>query len=110
VVTNALTQSVRERLGELAVMQALGFQQRTVLLLVLAEAFTLFAAGAIVGLMLANIGFAFEIAGARTVYDVLPPHTLVMAAFHAVLCASIAAMLPCWELSKLRVSDALRRI
>jgi putative ABC transport system permease protein len=110
MVANALMQSVRERLGELAVMQALGFSLRTVLVLVLAEALALFAAGAMVGLILANVAVAYEIAGIRSVFDSLPSHTLAMAVVYVVLCASIAAAIPCWELSQLRVSDALRRL
>jgi putative ABC transport system permease protein len=110
IVANALTQSVRERLGEMAVMQALGFQERTILLLVFAEVFALFGAGAAVGLILATLGFAFEIAGTRSTSAILPLHTIGWAVFYVAVCASIAALLPGWELSKLRVADALRRL
>jgi hypothetical protein len=110
IVANALTQSVRERLGEMAVMQALGFQERTILLLVLAEAFALFAAGAVVGLVLANGAFTFEIGGVRSNSALLPVHTVLVSAAYVAMCTLIAALLPCWELSKLRVADALRRL
>ncbi len=110
IVANALTQSVRERLGEMAVMQALGFQERTILLLVLAEVLALFGAGAVVGLILANLGFVFEIARSRSNAMILPLHTIGWAAFYVAACALIAALLPGWELSRLRVADALRRL
>jgi putative ABC transport system permease protein len=110
IVANALMQSVRERLGEMAVMQALGFQERTLLLLVFAEVFMLFGVGAGVGLLLANVGFAFEVAGARTSAAILPLHTIGWAVFYVAICASITALLPSWELSRLRVADALRRL
>jgi putative ABC transport system permease protein len=110
IVANAMTQSVRERLGEMAVMQALGFQERTILILVYVEAIALFATGAVVGLILANVGFALEVAGTRSNSAVLPAHTVLSAAAYVVVCASIAALLPWWELSRLRVSDALRRL
>lgn len=110
IVANAITQSVRERLGEMAVMQALGFAGRTILLLVFAEVAALFGAGAVVGLILANVGFAVEIAGARPGSALLPLHTIAWAAFYVALFAAIAALLPGWELSRLRVADALRRL
>lgn len=110
IVANALMQSVRERLGEMAVMQALGFQERTILLLVFAEVFALFGVGAAVGLILANVGFALEIAGTRSVSALLPWHTIGWALFYVAICALIAVLLPGWELSRLRVADALRRL
>jgi len=111
IVANALMQSVRERTGEMAVMQALGFQERSILLLVLMEALALFGLGAVVGLVMANLGFTFEIAGTlRRSGTLLPAHTVLLAIGYVVLFASVAALLPCWEVSKLRVSDALRRL
>lgn len=110
IVTNALTQSVRERLGEMAVMEALGFQRATILSLVIAEAFLLFAAGALLGLALASVGFHFRVAGLRSDSMVLPAYTALTAVACAVACASISALLPWWELAKLSVADALRRL
>jgi putative ABC transport system permease protein len=110
IVANALMQSVRERTGEMAVMRALGFPERTILLLVLAEALAVFAAGALVGLVAANVGFTLGIAGTLRRATVLPAHTISLAIAYVVLFASIAAVLPCWEVSKLRVADALRRL
>ncbi len=110
IVTNALTQSVRERLGEMAVMEALGFQRGTILSLVVAEALVLFAAGALLGLALASVGFHFQVAGLRSDLGALPWYTVLTAIACAVVCALISALLPGWELSKLRVADALRRL
>jgi putative ABC transport system permease protein len=110
IVANALMQSVRERLGEMAVMQALGFQERTILLLVFLEVLALFGVGAAVGLILASAGFALEIAESRTKSAILPLHTIGWAVFYVTACALIAALLPGWELSRLRVADALRRL
>jgi putative ABC transport system permease protein len=110
IVANALMQSVRERTGEMAVMQALGFQRRTILMLVLAEALAVFGGGAIVGLVAANIGFALGIAGTLNRSALLPSHTVLLAIAYVALFAFIAAVLPCWEVSRLRVADALRRL
>lgn len=51
---NTMMQSVRERVPELAVLKTLGYPDRTVLLLVLAEAFLLCGAAALAGLALAG--------------------------------------------------------
>jgi putative ABC transport system permease protein len=110
IVANALTQSVRERLGEMAVMQALGFQERTILLLVFVEVFVLFGTGAVLGLILANVAFAFETAGAKASSTILPLHTIGWTAFYVTLFALLATLLPGWELSRMRVADALRRL
>jgi putative ABC transport system permease protein len=110
IVANALMQSVRERFGEMAVMQALGFQERTILLLVFAEVFVLFGTGAAFGLILANVGFAFEIAGSKASSTILPWHTIGWTVFYVTLFALLAALLPGWELSRMRVADALRRL
>jgi ABC-type lipoprotein release transport system permease subunit len=40
----------------------------------------------------------------------LPAHTVLLAVAYVLVFAFVAAVLPCWEVSKLRVSDALRRL
>jgi putative ABC transport system permease protein len=49
-----MSQAVRERIPELAVLKCLGFTDRTVLGLVLAESFLLCFIGALFGLLLAS--------------------------------------------------------
>lgn len=51
---NAMMQAVRERIPELAVLKTIGFSNRLVLLLVLAEAIVIMLLGGIGGLMLAR--------------------------------------------------------
>lgn len=110
ILTNALVQSVRERIGEMAVMQALGFQRATILSLILAEALLLFAAGALLGLVLSNVGFTYEIAGMRSNSDVLPMHTVITAMACVAACAFLSVLAPWRELSRCAVADALRRL
>ena len=68
---NTMAQAVRERIPELAVLKTLGFSNRVVLLLVLAESVLLVLIGGVVGMLLAQgvvggvkakIGAAFPIA------------------------------------------------
>lgn len=110
IVANALAQSVRERLGEMALLHALGFQGRTVLLLVLAESVALLAIGALAGLALAGGAFALHIVNGPTNSWLLPAHTFLFGGLFVLGSAFIAAVLPCWELSRLPVADALRRM
>jgi putative ABC transport system permease protein len=52
---NTMAQAVRERIPELAVLKTVGFSNRSVLALVLAEAAVLLLIGAVVGLLLAGV-------------------------------------------------------
>jgi hypothetical protein len=110
VVANALSQSVRDRIGELALMQAFGFQRRTIFFLTFSEGLILFAIGAALGLLLATVGFASNLVTAPSGTSLLPPHTVVVASLCVLACALIAFVPACWELSRLRVADALRRL
>lgn len=51
----SMSQAVRERVPELAVLKVLGFTDRKVMALVLAEAFALCFIGALLGMLLANV-------------------------------------------------------
>jgi len=51
----SMSQSIRERIPELAVLKVLGFRDRTVMLLVLAEAFLLCFLGALTGMLSATL-------------------------------------------------------
>lgn len=51
----SMSQAVRERIPELAVLKVLGFTDRSVMLIVLAEAFLLCTLGAGLGMLLANV-------------------------------------------------------
>src|SRR6202049_4500587 len=55
VTGNTMAISVRERVGELAVLKAIGFSDRTVLFFVLAEAVIISAVGGLLGLTLAYL-------------------------------------------------------
>ncbi len=51
----SMSQAVRERIPELAILKVLGFRDRTVMLLVLAEAFLLCFIGALTGMLSASL-------------------------------------------------------
>lgn len=99
-----MNQSVRERVPEFGVLKCLGFTDRTVLGLVLAEALALCALGAAMGLAL-----AFAVAG------LLPPEfpvrigarVFVAAGVTTVLLAAIVGLPPAWRAMHLKIVDAL---
>lgn len=55
---NAMTQAVRERIAEMAVLKTIGFTDRCVLSLILSESVLLLLLGSIVGLVLAAVAIA----------------------------------------------------
>ena len=100
-----MSQAVRERIPELAVLKCLGFTDRTVLGLVLAESFALCLLGALAGMFLATIipplAFPPEIP-VRTTAQVW------MFVGGVVLLLAVAVGLPpAWRAMRLKIVDAL---
>ena len=99
-----MNQSVRERVPEFGVLKCLGFTDRSVLGLVLAESLVLCLSGAALG-----IGAAY------TVTALLPPdyparidaRVLVIAAASALLLAAVVGLPPAWRAMQLKIVDAL---
>jgi putative ABC transport system permease protein len=100
-----MMQSIRERTPELAVLKTVGFSNRTIFLLVLAEALVVCVAGALFGLALANIVFPYA---SRIVPGLSMPWTVVViGAAAAVLVALISSALPAMRAARLQVVAAL---
>ena len=112
VTGNTMAISVRERTSELAVLKAIGFTDRSVLFLVLAESIVIALVGGILGLFLA--------AGAIPVLGValtglLPPLilskiTLALGLVFALLVGAVSGLLPGIGAMRMRVVNALRRV
>lgn len=100
-----MMQSIRERTPELAVLKTVGFSDRTLFLLVLAEALIVCVAGALFGLALANVVFPFA---SRFVPGLSMPWIVVAIGLGvAVLVALISAALPAVRAARLSVVNAL---
>jgi putative ABC transport system permease protein len=99
-----MSQAVRERIPELAVLKCLGFTDRTVLGLVLAESFLLCFIGALFGLLLAS-----------TVTGLLPPEypikadarVWLFALVTTVFLALVVGLPPALRAMHLKIVDAL---
>ncbi|HLF13112.1 MAG TPA: FtsX-like permease family protein [Gammaproteobacteria bacterium] len=100
-----MMQSIRERMPELAILKTVGFSDRLVMGLIIAEAvvFCLFAAG--VGLGIA----AFVLPMARQFIGIAGVPLVVVAAglVFALMLALIGSSIPAWRGLKLQVADAL---
>jgi putative ABC transport system permease protein len=112
VTGNTMAISVRERVGELAVLKAIGFTDRSVLFFVLAEALTIALVGGLLGLGLAAL--AVPALGAA-LNGLLP--TLILSkpilAFGlglAILVGGVSGLLPGIGAMRMRVVNALRRV
>lgn len=111
VTGNTMAIAVRERTRELAVLKAVGFSDRFVLALVIAETIVVAAVGGGIGLGLAKL---FTLGGDPTggflPFFYLPPDVIVIGLALALVVGLMAGFLPAVSAGKLRVVDALRRV
>ncbi|MGZ5487599.1 MAG: ABC transporter permease [Candidatus Aminicenantales bacterium] len=111
VTGNTMAIAVRERSGELAVLKTVGFSDRRVLGLILAEAVLIAGQGGFIGLALAKLVIP-RLSRALPMLGVLYVSPLTFAAGFVVAIAvgAAAGLLPAIGAMRLRVVDALRRI
>jgi putative ABC transport system permease protein len=111
VTANAMAQSVRERVREIAVMRTLGFSNGSVVALVLAEGLLLTILGGALGLWLGDL-LARSIGVSLQQFLPLmfvPPDAFVVGAALAIGLGALSCALPCVEVSRLEIVDQLRR-
>jgi putative ABC transport system permease protein len=111
VTGNTMAIAVRERTSELAVLKAIGYSDRFVLLLILMESVVIAVVGGGLGLLLAK---GFSLLGDPT-HGLLPifylPLTALLVGLAAALAVGVASgLLPALGAMRLRVVDALRRV
>lgn len=111
VTGNTMSQSVRERTGEIGVLKALGFTNGQVLGLVLAESSVLAIAGGAVGLGLAWLFTrGGDPTGGLLPLFFLPGRDVAIGAVIAVVLGLVTGLFPAWQAMRLRVADSLRRM
>ncbi len=112
VTGNTMAISVRERTSELAVFKAIGFSDRTVLFLVLAESLLIAFLGGVLGLLLALM--AIPVLGTALSgmlpQLVLAPSVLVSGMAAALAVGLAAGLLPGLGAMRLQIVNALRRV
>ena len=117
ILGNTIAMGVRERTHEYGVLRALGFMPAHIATLVLAESVVVGAIGGAVGLAIAypfvNRGVGLwleENMGSFFPFFQILPATAIAAMTLALVLAGTAAALPAYRASRLRVTDALRRV
>jgi len=109
VTGNTMAISVRERTNELAVLKAIGYSDRFVLGLVLAESVIIAALGGGLGLLAGRAITTRDLTnGIILMY--LPASAAVAGVFVAVGTGFLAGILPALSARRLGVVDALRRV
>lgn len=100
-----MAQSIRERRGELAILKAVGFSDRAIFSLIAVESIAVWAASAVLGLLLATIAFPFA---ARMVPGISMPWVVVAIGLAiAVVIALASALVPALRAARLTVATAL---
>jgi putative ABC transport system permease protein len=111
VTGNTMAIAVRERTAELAVLKAVGYSDRFILLFVLFESLLIALIGGALGLGLAKL---FTLGGDPTrglLYAFyLPGNAIVMGLLVALGVGTASGILPAIGAMRLRVVDALRRV
>lgn len=108
---NTMAQAVRERTKELAIMKTLGFDDGSVLVLVLAESLLITLAGGALGIVAAMI-IVKRTGSVLSEYlsaFVLTGPALATAVVLMVLLGLVSGALPALRASRLRIADALTR-
>jgi putative ABC transport system permease protein len=109
IAANTMMTSFRERITEIGVLKTLGFSDRAVFGLVLAEAAVITLGGGLAGALLARL-----LLDGRDL-RVLPPMVLDWSNVGfglaiAALLGAVSGLLPAWQASRLRIVAALRRV
>ncbi|MGH9780091.1 MAG: ABC transporter permease [Candidatus Acidiferrales bacterium] len=111
VTGNTMAIAVRERVGELAILKAMGFSDFLVLALVLLESLAIAGLGGALGLALAKL---YTLGGDPTgglLRGFYLPNTAIAAGFGlALLVGLLAGLLPALSAMRLQVVQALRRV
>ncbi|MFO1474481.1 MAG: FtsX-like permease family protein [Lysobacterales bacterium] len=106
---NTMAQAVRERIPELAVLKTIGFSNRSVLWLVLAESMLLVVLGGLIGLALAALLMPIVSAGSGGMIQ-LPtvlPQTWLLGLGLMLLIGAVVGALPALRAMRLNIVDAL---
>jgi putative ABC transport system permease protein len=111
VIGNTMATAVRERTSELAVLKALGYSDRFVLGIVIAESLLLALVGGGAGLALAK-GFSLrgDPTGGMLPIFYIPWGSLGAGLALALAVGMAAGIIPAISAMRLRVVDALRRV
>jgi putative ABC transport system permease protein len=107
---NTMAQAVRERIPELAVLKTIGFSNRSVLWLLLAESILLVVLGGLIGLGLAPLLMKAAVKGSGGFIQLpsgLPAETIAIGLVLMLAFGVLAGLLPALRGMRLNIVDAL---
>lgn len=111
VTGNTMAMAVRERVPELGVLKTLGFGDRTVLLLVLAESLVIATVGGALGIGLAKLfTMSGDPTGGMLPVFYLSTREMLLGVGIAMFVGLMAGLIPALTAMNLRIVDALRRV
>src|SRR5438132_519817 len=112
VMANTMAMTARERYGEYATMKALGFGNGYIAILIFAESIGIALVGGLAGIALT---FPLARAFADAMGSLFPiffvsEDTVLMQFAAAILIGVVAACIPAWRASRVRIVDGLRAV
>jgi putative ABC transport system permease protein len=117
ILGNTIAMGVRERTGEYGVLRAIGFLPGHIALWIVAESLAMGMLGGVVGALIAwpfiNVfvrALIEEYMASFFPYFGLDVGPMILGVTIAALLGGIAAAIPAWTASRLRVVDAVRRV
>jgi putative ABC transport system permease protein len=111
VTGNTISQSVRERTTDLAVLKTLGYQDNQIFIMVLLEALFLILLGIFTGLGMSLLSIPAINAASGGLMEglfFLTTEKLLLACFIGVLVSFVSSIMPAYKALNLKVVDALR--
>ena len=112
VVANTMAMSVRERLSEYVVFKTLGFRGRYLAGMILGESLLITGLGGLLGILLtfpAAEGFRRAVGTWFPVFRIAP-ETIYLGIAATLIVGMVAAVLPVWRVTTVRIAEGLRRI
>jgi putative ABC transport system permease protein len=114
VAANTMAMSIRERVREIGILKAVGFQNIQILFLFLGESVFLSLSGALIGSWAARLFFANlnlpAITGGFIQRVEVRPGILILCVGIGAMVGILAAGVPAWRASQRSCADALRRV
>ncbi|HEU4813890.1 MAG TPA: FtsX-like permease family protein [Xanthomonadaceae bacterium] len=106
---NTMVQAVRERIPELAILKTIGFTDRSVLMLVLAESMLLLVIGGLLGLGLAAVAMPAVSAasGGMIQLGTMPAATWALGVVLMLAIGALVGLIPAMRAMRLNIVDAL---
>lgn len=112
VVANTMAMTSRERTADYAVLKTLGFGSGYIITLIFGESLVITLTGCAIGMALtfpAAGAFARELSNFFPIFNV-ENKTLIMDVVAALIVGCVAAIIPAWHATRIRIAEGLRRI